>query len=289
MATTTAQRALIAASFVAVGVAAFVIAYLYLGGGSRAAGPSDVPSVLAPTATAPTDPIPAAALTSPATTAIPATTVSASDGSWPWGGASHGAPSSVGSLRLESNTMSSFTVAWDPAVDNTGIQNYRVLMNGFLGDTTGGTRATLGWLADRNPILIQVAAVDVDGNYGPWSALYVVPPPEPATTNPTSTAGPTSSAPTPSEPASPSSSVTTPSASADPAPSITPTASATPSASGTPTCGPSQIPSASAAPTASAPPTASATTTASATPTCGPSTTSDSIAPSPSTTPTASA
>ena len=274
MGPTTAQRALIAASLVAVGVAAFVLAYLLLGSGGRDAqragsGPVTGPSVSAPRATPPIGPSPGVATATPVTGV---TTQSPPGGPWPVGRPAELPPSSVGPLRLESNTMDTFTLAWDAAVDDAGILNYRVLMNGFLADTTGSTRATLSWLGDRSPILIQVAAVDRSGIYGPWSALYVVPPPAPAPspTSPTSSAapGPTPSAtsvtptsPTPSgTPVSPSASGT-PTVSATPAPP-TPSASATPSISAAPTAPDpttgDATPSASAPATATTPPTATA-------------------------------
>ena len=239
---TSAQRALIAASFVVAGVAAFLLAYLFVGAGAPGPTRPESQGAGAPAAMGAVDPAQPA---SPVATDPPAAQTTAAHQAWQ-PAPSPLPPSPVGALRLASNTMSDFTVTWDPAVDNSGIRYYRVLVNGFAADTTSTTQATLGWLAGKRPILVQVAAVDLDGNYGPWSALYVIPPPDPAPVtgpaqSPTPTASGTPTAPVPTA---------TPSSGATSAGSPSPTASVTPTATATA----SDPSSASASPSATASP-----------------------------------
>ena len=258
---TSARRALIAATFVVAGVVAFLLAYSFIGAGPRGGQESARGAGTRASAGA------AEAVVQPSGRPDGAPAPRGPVSHAPWQpGPSPLPPSSVGPLRLASNTMSDFTVAWDPAVDDTGIRCYRVLVNGFLADTTNATHATLPWLAGRDPILVQVAAVDLDGNYGEWSALYVIPPPEPVvnrTTAASTTAGPTT-APTSSAPTAAAAS----SGRASPAPaSPSPSASATspaPSTSTASTTTASPSPTASATPTATA--TASSPSSASASP-----------------------
>jgi len=256
---TSAARALVAAGFVVAGVAAFLLAYLFIGAG-RPATSSAQPDVAkgggaAAEAAVPDTATPTPGL--PSHSAAPHT---------PWQPRPTPAPpSAVGSLRLASNTMSTFTIAWDPAVDDSGIRYYRVLVNGFLADTTSNLDSRLGWLGDKSPILVQVAAVDATGTYGQWSALYVIPPPDPAPVPTTSTPTPTATSAPASTAASPATSVT----SASPSAALTPTATAT--ASGLSSSSPSPSDSASAGDTPTPSATASAVDPASpsASPTAG--------------------
>lgn len=265
---TSAERALVAAGFVVAGVAAFLLAYLFIGAG-RPGTSSAQPDVAKGAGAAAEAAVPGTATPTPGLPSHPAAPRT------PWQpGPTPVPPSAVGSLRLASNTMSTFTIAWDPAVDQSGIRYYRVLVNGFLADTTSTLDSRLGWLGDKSPILVQVAAVDTTGTYGPWSALYVIPPPDsppaPATPAPTPTASttPASPAPSPSSPASSASSVT-------PSAALTPTATATasglssssPSPSATASGGDSPTPSATAS--AADPASPSATPTASDAPSPG--------------------
>ncbi|HET9127199.1 MAG TPA: hypothetical protein VFN73_03900 [Propionibacteriaceae bacterium] len=253
---TSAERALVAAGFVVAGVAAFLLAYLFIGAGrpgtssaqpdvaKGAAAEAAVPGTATPAPGLPSHPAAVRTPWQPGPTPVP--------------------PSAVGSLRLASNTMSTFTIAWDPAVDQSGIRYYRVLVNGFLADTTSTLDSRLGWLGDKSPILVQVAAVDTTGTYGPWSALYVIPPPDsppaPATSAPAPPAStaPASTTPSPSSPASSVSTVT-------PSAALTPTATAT--ASGLSSGSPSPSATASAADTPTPSASAGDTASPSATPT----------------------
>lgn len=178
-------------------------------------------------------------------------------------------PTPVRGLRLVSNTASHYLIGWNRSHDAAGIQHYVVLVDGYLTGTVKDPWITLTWPASTANILIQVAAVDGNGNQGEWRAIVVIPPPlavappaKPATptqatsTTPTPTPmqstttvvlpqpSPDGSAPAPTQSSTaPTSTVTTPSQT--PSPSVTPSTLA-PSSSAAPS-------SSSASPTSETP------------------------------------
>jgi hypothetical protein len=124
-------------------------------------------------------------------------------------------PSAVQAIRSATATPKRLDLAWAAASDNVGVVGYRIWVNGFAVATTVETHASVRWFNDDSgQHVVQVRAIDAEGNESPTSPTLVVTRPS---TEPTPT--PT---PTPSESQPP-----TPTATAKPTPTAPPTHSAT--------------------------------------------------------------
>lgn len=146
-------------------------------------------------------------------------------------------PSSVYDLRLASNTLETFTVAWDAASDEFGVASYQVLMNGFAAVLTTATEVTLRWPQGDENVLIQVSAINTRGNQGEWRSLVIIPPPTasstPTPTTPTPTPTYSGTKPSMDDPDEPPSRTPTPTVSSTPSSgSSTPAPTATATATG---------------------------------------------------------
>ena len=177
-------------------------------------------------------------------------------------------PGAVSGLRLASNSLATFTIAWQPATDNVSVGGYRIVVNGVQEALVTDTFVTLAWPRRPGNVLVQVSAIDLTGNTGEWRAISIIPPQPPRPTDtppPTGTTNTTSAPFTRQWPTHTASMITAGTQSVSASPSQTATASATVS------CVPSAPASASAAPSATGTPTMS--TTPSGTPSGTPSST----------------
>lgn len=178
-------------------------------------------------------------------------------------------PTPVHGLHLARNSRTHFTVAWQPSQDSAGIANYQVLLNGGLVARPTDTSVSLAWPSDVAQLLVQVSAVDGNGNTGEWRAIYVLAPVSPSTGRPNPSSSPTRWPGTPTV-APTSSAPTSPIGTASPT-------STRPSASATPSCDPSadvtNTYTAQPDPGTPTPPTAPPTAPATARPTSAPTST----------------
>jgi hypothetical protein len=127
----------------------------------------------------------------------------------------HQPPSSVSSIRSATTTPKRLNLAWAAATDDVGVVGYRIWVNGFAVATTAETHASVRWFNDDSgQHVVQVRAIDAEGNESATSPTLVVTRPS---TEPTPIPTPTPSA-TPSP---------TPTESPTPTPADAPTQSAT--------------------------------------------------------------
>ncbi|MGL5406647.1 MAG: hypothetical protein ACRDAX_07700 [Propionibacteriaceae bacterium] len=80
-------------------------------------------------------------------------------------------------LALLGNTLDTFTLTWKPSPDSVGtITHYLVAVNGTVVANVNVPIAELVWPGGPDQVLVQVAAVDANGNQSPWSAVWIIPP-----------------------------------------------------------------------------------------------------------------
>jgi chitodextrinase len=81
-------------------------------------------------------------------------------------------PSVPDNLRKVSSTVSSITLAWNPATDDVGVSGYRIYRSGSLLATTGGTTYTDTGLTASSSYTYTIAAYDAATNASAQSAPY---------------------------------------------------------------------------------------------------------------------
>ena len=77
-------------------------------------------------------------------------------------------------LRVSGSSVSAISVAWDPAVDDRGVAEYRLSMNDVEMNSTTSTAASFSGLACGRSYVVKVVAADAAGNVSP-SASVIAP------------------------------------------------------------------------------------------------------------------
>ena len=83
-------------------------------------------------------------------------------------------PAAPHNLRVSGSTESAISVAWDAAVDDRGVAEYRLSVNDVDIRTTTATAATFTGLACGRSYVVKVVAADAAGNVSP-SASVIAP------------------------------------------------------------------------------------------------------------------
>lgn len=84
------------------------------------------------------------------------------------------APAPVTRLEAAELSRNRLTLRWAAAVDNVGVAEYRVSLNGFPVATTSELHASFGWFNDESDLhIVQVVAVDAAGNQSRSTGLLV--------------------------------------------------------------------------------------------------------------------
>ena len=119
----------------------------------------------------------------------------------------HAPPTAINRLWSTGADPELLGVAWTAATDDRGSVWYEVWVNGFNVTSTQQPEATVGWFNDSRSHVVQVRAVDLAGNRGPWSPTLMVtqpsPPPESEPANRSATDAGASPTVTPSDSGSP--------------------------------------------------------------------------------------
>lgn len=93
--------------------------------------------------------------------------------------ADHAPPAAINRLWSTGTDPESLSIAWSAASDDRGSVWYEVWVNGFNVTSTQQPEATVGWFNDSSTHVVQVRAVDLAGNRGPWSPTLMVTRPSP--------------------------------------------------------------------------------------------------------------
>ena len=83
-------------------------------------------------------------------------------------------PEAPRNLSVSGSTASAISVAWEPAVDDRGVAEYRLSVNDVDMRTTTATTATFTGLACGRSYVVKVVAADAAGNVSP-SASVIAP------------------------------------------------------------------------------------------------------------------
>lgn len=92
----------------------------------------------------------------------------------------HVPPTAITRLWTTGTDQQELGLAWTAATDDRGSVWYEVSVNGFAVTTTQQTDATVRWFNDASTHVVQVRAVDLAGNKGPWSPTLLVTRPSPS-------------------------------------------------------------------------------------------------------------